>query len=158
MVIPPERGGTSAMDFNCIEGLLALPEFRVIRQVMNPKQLEFHLERRDTFIVCPRCQRCCSRVQDSRPRCLRDLPILERPVVLWLHLRRFECAECHHRPWEKRETFGAHVKWTERLYTHVRQEYLHGCPCRALARRGHDPNFRPTCETRGEPDVKTQRS
>jgi hypothetical protein len=49
MVIPPERGGTSAMDFNCIEGLLALPEFRVIRQVMNPKQLEFHLERRDTF-------------------------------------------------------------------------------------------------------------
>ena len=23
---------------------------------------------------------------------------------------------------------------------------------------GHDPNFRPTCETRGEPDVKTQRS
>ena len=123
------------MDFHCIEGLLALPEFRVIRQVMNPKQLEFHLERRDTFIVCPRCQRCCSRVQDSRPRCLRDLPILERPVVLWLHLRRFECAECHHRPWEKSETFGAHVKWTERLYTHVRQEYLHGCPCRALARR-----------------------
>jgi transposase len=123
------------MDFNCIEGLLALPEFRVIRQVMNPKQLEFHLERRDTFIVCPRCQMCCSRVQDSRPRCIRDLPILERPVVLWLHLRRFECAECHHRPWEKSETFGAHVKWTERLYTHVRQEYLHGCPCRALARR-----------------------
>ena len=123
------------MDFHCIEGLLALPEFRVIRQVMNPKQLEFHLERRDTFIVCPRCQRCCSRVQDSRPRCIRDLPILERPVVLWLHLRRFECAECHHRPWEKSETFGAHVKWTERLYTHVRQEYLHGCPCRALAHR-----------------------
>ena len=123
------------MDFNGIEGLLALPAFRVIRQVMNPKQLEFHLERRDTFIVCPRCQRCCSRVQDSRPRCLRDLPILELPVVLWLHLRRFECAECHHRPWEKSETFGAHVKWTERLYTHVRQEYLHGCPCRALARR-----------------------
>ena len=23
---------------------------------------------------------------------------------------------------------------------------------------GRDPNFRPTCETRGEPDVKTQRS
>ncbi len=60
------------MDFNGIEGLLALPEFRVIRQVMNPKQLEFHLERRDTCIVCPKCQRCCSRVQDSRPRCLRD--------------------------------------------------------------------------------------
>jgi transposase len=123
------------MDFHCIEELLALPEFRVIHQVMCPKQFEFHLERRDMFIVCPRCRTCCSRVQDSRPRCIRDLPILERPVVLWLHLRRFECAECHHRPWEKSETFGAHVKWTERLYTHVRQEYLHGCPCRELARR-----------------------
>ena len=61
--------------------------------------------------------------------------MLARPVVLWLPLRRFACAECHHRPWEKRETFGAHVQWTERLSTHVRQADLHGCPCRTLARR-----------------------
>jgi len=123
------------MDFHCIEAFLGLPEFRVIHQVLSPKQLELPLERRDSFIVCPRCQTRCSRVQDSRPRCLRDLPILERPVVLWLHLRRFACAACHHRPWEKSETFGEHVKWTERLYSQVRQEYLHGCPCRELARR-----------------------
>jgi transposase len=123
------------MDFHCIEALLGLPEFHVIHLVMNAKQLELHLERRNTFIVCPRCQTCCSRVQDSRPRCLRDLPMLDHPVVLWLHLRRFACAACHHRPWEKSETFGEHVKWTARLYTQVRQEYLHGCPCRELARR-----------------------
>jgi transposase len=123
------------MDFHCIEALLGLPEFRVIHQVVSPKRLEFHLERRDSFIVCPRCQTCCSRVQDSRPRCLRDLPMLERPVVLWLHLRRFACAACHHRPWEKSETFGEQVQWTERLYQQVRQEYLHGCPCREVARR-----------------------
>src|SRR5919106_5134378 len=123
------------MDFHCIEAFLGLPEFRIIHQVMSPKQLELHLERRDSFIVCPRCQACCSRVQDSRPRCLRDLPMLERPVMLWLHLRRFACIACHHRPWEQSETFGEHVKWTERLYSQVRQEYLHGCPCRQLARR-----------------------
>ena len=123
------------MDFHCIEAFLGLPEFRVIHQVMSPKQLELHLERRDAFIVCPRCQTRCSRVQDSRPRCLRDLPVLERPVVLWLHLRRFACTACHHRPWEKSETFGEHMKWTQRLYSQVRQEYLHGCPCRELARR-----------------------
>ena len=123
------------MDFHCIEAFLGLPEFRVIHQVMSPKQLELHLERRDAFIVCPRCQTRCSRVQDSRPRCLRDLPVLERPVLLWLHLRRFACAACHHRPWEKSETFGEHMKWTQRLYSQVRQEYLHGCPCRELARR-----------------------
>ena len=118
------------MDFHCIEAFLGLPEFRIIPQVMSPKQLELHLERRDSFIVCPRCQACCSRVQASRPRCLRDFPMLERPVLLWLHLRRFACTACPHRPWEQSETFGEQVKWTERLYSQVRQEYLHGCPCR----------------------------
>src|SRR5215217_6443273 len=68
------------MDFDCIEAWLALPEFRVIDQVIGPKQLDLHLERRDISLMCPRCQTCCCRVKESRPRCLRDLPILERPV------------------------------------------------------------------------------
>jgi transposase len=80
------------MDIYGIETLLGLPEFRVINQVIRPKRLDLHLERRKSTIVCPRCLTCCSHVQDSRPRRIRDLPILERPVVLWLHLRRFEWA------------------------------------------------------------------
>ena len=123
------------MDFHYIETLLRLPEFRVIGQVLGPQQLEVHLERRDDHLVCPRCQACCARVKESRPRCIRDLPILEHPVMLWLHVRRFQCTACQHRPWETSETFGAQVQWTERLYTQVREEYLRGCPCRALARR-----------------------
>jgi transposase len=123
------------MDVYGIEALLGLPEFRVVNQVIFPKHLELHLERRDTAIVCPRCQTACSRVQDCRSRCIRDLPILERPVLLRLHVRRFECDECDHRPWETSETFGARVKWTERLYSQVRQEFLHGCPCNELASR-----------------------
>ena len=123
------------MDFHCIEALLGLPEFRVIRQVLSPQQLELHLERRDHHIVCPRCQTCCSRVKESRPRCLRDLPILERPVLLWLHMRRFPCPDCQHRPWETSATFGERTKWTQRLYTQVREEFLRGCPCKELARR-----------------------
>ena len=123
------------MDFHCLKVLLSLPEFRVIHQVLGPQPLELHLERRDNHIVCPRCQTCCSQVKESRVRCIRDLPILERPVILWLHLRRFQCAACHHRPWEHSKTFGERTKWTERLSNHVRQEYLRGCPCRELARR-----------------------
>ena len=123
------------MDVYGIEALLGLPEFHVIDQVIRPKRLDLHLERRETSIVCPRCQTCCSRVKERRSRYIRDLPILERPVMLWLHLRRFECSGCHHRPWEKSETFGARTKWTERLYNRVRQEFLRGCPCQALARR-----------------------
>jgi len=61
--------------------------------------------------------------------------MLERPVRLWLHLRRFECRGCHHRPWEKSESFGERVQWTERLYQQVRAACLGGCPGRELARR-----------------------
>ena len=123
------------MDFHCLEVVLGLPEFRVLHQVLGPQQLELHLERRDHHIVCPHCGTCCARVTESRPRCIRALPILERPVMLWLHLRRFACPECRHRPWETSATFGEHVKWSERLYTRVRTEFLHGCPCTVLARR-----------------------
>ncbi len=123
------------MDVYGIEALLDLPEFRVIDQVIGPHQLDLHLERREDHLVCPHCQTCCSRVKESRPRCIRDLPILEHPVMLWLHMRRFACSECHHRPWETSATFGARTKWTERLYNQVRSEFLGGCPCKKLARR-----------------------
>jgi transposase len=123
------------MDFQCLEVLLGLPEFRVIQQVLGPQQLDVHLERRDDHIVCPQCGTCCSRVKESRPRCLRDLPILEHPVMLWLHLRRFACPECRHRPWETSATFGERTKWTQRLYNQVRAECLRGCPGDELARR-----------------------
>jgi transposase len=123
------------MDFHCIEALVGLPEFRVIAQAIGPTQLDLHLERRENAMVCPRCQTCCSRVKEHRSRCIRDLPILERPVILWLHMRRFQCPACRHRPWETSETFGEQVKWTDRLYNQVRQEFLQGCPCKELARR-----------------------
>ena len=123
------------MDFQCIETLLDLPEFRVTGQIIRPRGLELHLERRETSLVCPHCQGCCTRIKEGRDRCIRDLPILDRPVTLWLHIRRFKCSDCLARPWEKSETFGDRVKWTERLYDQVRQEFLHGCPCQELASR-----------------------
>ena len=61
--------------------------------------------------------------------------MLARPVTLRLHMRRFQCSDCSHRPWEKSETFGDRVKWTERLDHQVRQEFLHGCPCKELVSR-----------------------
>jgi transposase len=122
-------------DFHCIEALLDLPEFRVIDLVLGPKQLEVHLQRRANALVCPRCQTCCSHVKESRLRGMRDLPILEHSTVLWLHVRRFACQACQHRPWEKSETFGPRTTWTGRLYNQVRQAFLRGCPGQELARR-----------------------
>src|SRR5713101_2254094 len=59
-------GGTRRMDFECIDALLDLPEFRVTNQVIGPHELELDLERGDTHLVCPRCQGCCARIKDGR--------------------------------------------------------------------------------------------
>ena len=123
------------MDFECIDAWRELPECRVTDQVIRPHALELHLARRDTYLVCPRCQGCCERIKDGRARCRRDLPMLDRRVTWRLHGRRCQCLACHHRPWEKRATSGDPVKWTDRLSHQVRQEFLHGCPCHELARR-----------------------
>ena len=123
------------MDCHWLEAWLGLPAFRVIAQVGGPQPLDLPLQRRDEHLVCPRCQACCSRVQESRPRCLRDFPILEHPGMLWRPMRRCQGADGRHRPWETRETCGAQVQWTERLYRRVREACLHGCPGRARARR-----------------------
>jgi transposase len=123
------------MDFECIETWLDRPDFRVTGQVMRPHDLAWPLERRDTYLVCPRCQGSWARIKEGRPRCIRDVPILDRPVTLRLPLGRLKGSDCPHRPWEQSETFGERVQWTERLYHQVRQEYLHGCPCHELASR-----------------------
>ena len=76
----PARG-TLLMDFEFIETLLELPEFRVIGQVLRPRELELHLERRVSYLICPHCQGCCARIKEGRDRCLRDLPMLDRPGI-----------------------------------------------------------------------------
>ena len=123
------------MDVPGIDAWLDLPAFRVTDHVIWSHELELHLERRDTSLVCPRCQGCCERIQDGRDRCIRDFPLFERPGTLRVHLRRLPCSPCPPRPWEKSETFGDPVKWTERLSHQVRQGFLHGGPCQELARR-----------------------
>jgi transposase len=55
--------------------------------------------------------------------------------MLWLHRRCLECPDCRHRPWETRDTFGARVPWTERLYNQVREACLRGGPGKEVARR-----------------------
>ena len=45
------------MDVYGIEALLGLPEFRVIDQVIRPKRLDLHLQRRNTSIVYGFCFR-----------------------------------------------------------------------------------------------------
>lgn len=123
------------MDAHCIERLLDLPEFRLIDLTLSDQRVDLHLQRQERIIVCPRCQRVGERIKESRTRCIRDLPILGRPVMLWLQIRRFQCKPCQLRPWEVSETFDERVKWTDRLYRQVSAESLQGWPSSQLARR-----------------------
>jgi transposase len=124
------------MDSQCIATVLDLPAFRVTDQVIKPHEMELHLEHRDTYLVCPRCQGCCARIKEGRERCIRDLPMLNHPLTLRLHIRRFACSDCHHRPWEKSATFGDRVKlqsmagtvsrWFEPIARYIRHRYTNG--------------------------------
>lgn len=107
------------MDFHCIEMLLDLPEFQVIGQVLRPREVQLDLERREASLVCLYCQGGCSRIKEGRDRCIRDLPILDRPVTLRLHIRRLQCTDCRHRPWEnsKQQSLGfRHTERGKRIY------------------------------------------
>jgi hypothetical protein len=73
--------GTLLMDFDCIEMLLDLLEFHLTHLTFGDHQLHLHLQRQERTIVCPRCQRVCERIKESRTRCIRDLPIFEWPVM-----------------------------------------------------------------------------
>jgi transposase len=123
------------MDCHGLEVWLGLPACRVIHQGLGPQQRALPLARRDTPSVCPQGGTGCARVQERRPRGIRALPLLERPVMVWRPLRRFACPDGRHRPWETRPTCGEQGTWPERLSTRVREEGLRGCPGRARAPR-----------------------
>lgn len=63
---------------------------------------------------CGGCQQPCSSIHEYRPRYIRDLPILGRPVLLRVHLRRLACSGCGRRT-EWVSWLGRHARLTRRL-------------------------------------------
>ena len=123
------------MDVHWVAGLRGLPACRVLPQVRGPQPRDVPLERRDDHLVWPHGGPCGARVQASRPRGRRDLPILAPPVRRWRPLRRWEGPECRQRPGETRKTCGARTPWTQRLSHPGRTACWRGGPGDALARR-----------------------
>jgi hypothetical protein len=73
-IIITRSEGTLLLDFDCIEMVLNLPEFRLLNLTFGDHQLDLHLQRKERFIVCPRCESVCERIKESRTRCIRNLP------------------------------------------------------------------------------------
>ena len=71
--------------------LFGLPGFYVAPPVILATQIVLHAQPLLATAACPRCQRPSSHVHSRHRRCLRDLPLGGRAVILYLHLRRFRC-------------------------------------------------------------------
>ena len=66
---------------------------------ITPEQITVDLAATSPAMPCPRCQVSATRMHSRYQRTLADLAILQRPVCLLLHVRRFFCdnATCSQR-------------------------------------------------------------
>src|SRR5437763_448693 len=64
-----------------------------------PDQVPLDLAATAPDVPCPRCHASATRIHNRSQRTLADLPVVQRPVCLRLHVRRFFCdnARCSQR-------------------------------------------------------------
>src|SRR3954454_15535264 len=58
---------------------------------ITPDQVTVDLAATAPAMPCPCCQAPATRIHSQYQRSLADLPVLQRPVCLLLHVRRFFC-------------------------------------------------------------------
>src|SRR5438128_885652 len=97
---------------------------------ITPDQVTVDLAATAPDVPCPRCQASATRIHSRYQRTLADLPVLQRPVCLFLHVRRFFCdnASCRQRTFCERlpNLVAAGARRTIRLRTEQRQLGLDG--------------------------------
>lgn len=73
---------------------LELPDLIVVDQRADEGQVRVVVQYERCVVSCPRCGRASAKVHDRRIRKCRDLPLRDKPVVLYLIRRRFRCLWC----------------------------------------------------------------
>lgn len=95
---------------------LDLPEWRVIKQEWQADgTISVEVIETRTQASCPRCQKPCVKVHDTRLRKKRDLALRDHPVELLLHKRRFRCMSCQKSFTEPDRVCGRKRRTTKRL-------------------------------------------
>jgi transposase len=88
-------------------------------------QITVHLAATAPTMPCPRCQTTAGRIHSRYQRTLSDLPVLQHPVSLFLHVRRFFCdnTACPQRTFCERlpDLVAAGARRTTRLRTEQRR-------------------------------------
>jgi transposase len=75
---------------------LLLPELELTASWYRPLQHTTHLEaeKKSGMEVCPRCATPSTSTYDHRKVRLKDAPLRDKAVVLWVRKRRFSCKPC----------------------------------------------------------------
>lgn len=131
---PKEEGSPVLLDFSCTEGILQMPEFRVLSQKLPHGQVIIEQERQAPGIPCPACGSFCTSVSEARTRRVKDLPMSGREVEHVIRIRRFYCSNCGHRPWERCETLPRYKRAYGRLSAEARESVLRNVPSKEVGR------------------------
>ena len=73
---------------------LEFPEFEVIKQLSFSNQYFVHVQKKCHEERCPYCRCMTSYVHDRRTRKVRNLPILNHSVYLFVLVKRYQCQNC----------------------------------------------------------------
>jgi len=101
------------LDKPTLQALLNLPGVDVEDYHITPDSLTLQVEYHSATATCPRCGTLSSHLHQNHFNQIRDLPIVNRPVVLKVNRRQFKCKTCK-KPFSESLDF-VH---TSRRYTH----------------------------------------
>ncbi|MEQ9670578.1 MAG: transposase family protein [Coleofasciculus sp. G2-EDA-02] len=75
---------------------------------------------------CPRCSHTSHRLHQNQRHLVRDLPICNREVMLYLNRRRFKCDYCKKPFSECLDFVGYKKKFTHRYAHAITKQVIHG--------------------------------
>ena len=99
--------------------LLGLEEVLIKKVFNNTKTLSIMIELPRKNHICPCCQNKTDKVHDYRNQVIKDIPAFGKPTVLILRKRRYICADCGKRFFEKNTWLPRYHRITNRLVGYI---------------------------------------
>jgi transposase len=105
--------------------LLGLPGIDVENYYIFDDKIIFEVERHSEKAVCPRCGNESAHLHQNHPYFVRDLPVMDRLVLLKVNRRQFKC-ECCGKPFSEALDFvDKRRKHTNRFSDKIVQQVVH---------------------------------
>jgi transposase len=104
--------------------LLELPEFEVVNQETFPTHYLVHVEKKAEEERCPHCGFISSFVHDKRTRKVRDLSVLNKPLILMVCVKRYRCQNCGEVFSASFESVASHQHYTNRFRLFIYEQVL----------------------------------